>query len=188
MPDIKRFTNRLVLVAATVDHMRAEIVSPTQLGILLKSEIPHGWPPGEYDEGAQKFFLERLSLGGSDVVGWYGWYALLRRSSQQVGPLFASGGFLGPPSETGEVEIGYSVHPDWRGQGYATEMVGELIKWAFEDKRVRRIVAHTTSRNPASCKVLEHLGFRVSSSIRDPSSIEFELKHDTRRGNHESVV
>ena len=175
MPEIKRTTNRLVLVAATVDHLRAELVSPERLGILLGTEVPQGWPPGEYDEGAQKFFLERLSLGGSDVVGWYGWYALLHRGSQDTGPLIASGGFLGPPNEVGEVEIGYSVHQDWQGNGYATELVGELVKYAFEDIRTRRIVAHTTRQNPASCRVLEHLGFCDSGCRSEALTIQYEL-------------
>jgi hypothetical protein len=89
MTEIKRFTKRLVLVAAAVDHLRAELVSPEQLAILLKTDVPEGWPPGEYDEGAQRFFLERLKLGGADVVGWYGWYALLPRGSQEAGSLIA---------------------------------------------------------------------------------------------------
>ena len=175
MLEIKRFTTRLVLVAATVDHLRAELVSPEQLGILLGTQVPQGWPPGEYDEGAQRYFLERLSQGGADVVGWYGWYVLLRRGSHEVGPLIASGGFLGPPNETREVEIGYSVHQDWQGNGYATELVGELVKYAFEDTRVRRIVAHTTRQNLASCRVLEHMGFCDSGFCPEPSTIQYEL-------------
>lgn len=180
MSEIKRFTNRLVLIAATPDHLRAELVSPEQLGNLLETEVPQGWPPGEYDEGAQRFFLERLTAGGAEVVGWWVWYALLRRGSQQAGPRIASGGFLGPPNTAGEVEIGYSVHPDWRSQGLATELVGELVKYAFEDVRVRRIIAHTTRQNPGSCKVLERVGFRESNVRPDPSTIEFELHN-----NHE---
>ena len=180
MSEIKRLTNRLVLIAATPDHLRAELVSPEQLGILLQTEVPQGWPPGEYDEGAQRLFLERLTAGGAEVVGWWVWYALLRRGSQRAGPLIASGGFFGPPNEAGVVEIGYSVHPNWQSQGFATELVGELVRYAFEDVRVRRIIAHTTRQNPASCKVLEHLGFRESNVLPDPLTIEFEL-----RRNHE---
>jgi RimJ/RimL family protein N-acetyltransferase len=178
MRDIKRFTNRLILIAATVDHLRAELVSPGQLGILLETEVPEGWPPGEYDEGAQKFFLDQLNLGGAEMVGWSVWYAVLRRGSQKAGPLIASGGFLGPPDEAGEVEIGYSVLPDWRGNGYVTEMVDELVRYAFEDARVRRIIAHTTSQNPGSFKVLEHLGFHDSGVRHDPLTIEYELHRE----------
>ena len=181
MPDLRRFTNRLVLVAATVDHLRAELVSPEQLGILLKAKVPQGWPLGEYDEGAQRFFLERLTLGGSDVVGWYGWYALLHGGSQDAGPLIGSGGFLGPPNDAGEIEIGYSVHEDWRGHGYATEMVAELVRYAFEDARVRRLIAHTTRQNLGSCRLLEHLGFCESGVHPDPLSVEYELVRDRLR-------
>jgi [ribosomal protein S5]-alanine N-acetyltransferase len=174
-PDIRRPTKRLDLVAATVDHLRAELASPEQLGRLLDAEVPEGWPPGEYDEPAQRFFLERMSEGGADVVGWYGWYALLRSDSRRAGVLIAAGGFLGLPNETGTVEIGYSVHPEWRGQGYATEMVDELMKYAFEDERTRRIIAHTSLQNPESCKILDRAGFRECR--RDPETlvIEFEL-------------
>ncbi len=175
MPDTRRYTNRLVLVPATIDHVRAELISPDQMGSLLHAEVPNGWPPGEYDEAAQRFFLDRLCAGGAEVVGWYGWYALLRRSSRQTLLLIASGGFLGLPTDSGVVEIGYSVLPDWRGQGYATEMVGDLVKYAFEDARVKRIIAHTTSQNPGSCKVLGHLGFRDSGVRPDSLTIEFEL-------------
>ena len=176
MLEIKRFTTRLVLVAATVDHLRAELASPEQLGILLGSEVPQGWPPGEYDEGAQRYFLERLSQGGADVVGWYGWYVLVRRGSHEAGPLIAAGGFLGPPHETGEVEIGYSVHQAWQGKGYATELVGGLVKYAFEDTRVQRIVAHTTRQNLASCRVLERLGFCDSGFRSEPLTIQYQLR------------
>jgi [ribosomal protein S5]-alanine N-acetyltransferase len=151
------------------------------MGSLLDADVPKGWPPGEYDEAAQRFFLDRLSVGGAEVVGWYGWYALLRRSSGQTLLLIASGGFLGLPTDSGVVEIGYSVLPDWRGQGYATEMVGELVKYAFGDRRVNRIVAPTTRQNPGSCKVLEHLGFNESGFGPDPLTIEFEL-HSRKPG------
>ncbi len=121
-----------------------------------------------------------MSEGGAAVIGWYGWYAILRKGLKGHGTLIAAGGFLGLPSESGVVEIGYSVMEDWRSQGYATEMVNELVNFAFEDPRVRRIVAHTTHQNPASCKVLEHAGFIQSSVSPDISTIEFELHRVNR--------
>jgi RimJ/RimL family protein N-acetyltransferase len=172
-PEIKRFTQRLVLIAATADHLRAELAAPEQLGLQLGTDVPRGWPPGEYDEGAQRFFFERLSQGGAEAVGWYAWYALLRNGPHGAGPLIASGGFLGPPGQGGEVEIGYSVHPEWQRKGYATELVGELVRYAFEDPRVRRIAAHTTRQNQPSCVVLERLGFRDSGTSTDPPTIRF---------------
>jgi RimJ/RimL family protein N-acetyltransferase len=177
----RRVTPRLILIAATAELLRAELSAPEQLGLQLGAEVPHGWPPGEYDEGAQRFFLERLSTEGPEAVGWYAWYVLLRNGEQGAGPVIASGGFLGPPGQDGEVEIGYSVHPGWQRKGYATELVHELVRHAFEDPRVHRIVAHTTRQNQPSCALLERLGFRDSGVATDPPTIRFALARSDAR-------
>ena len=175
MLEIKRFTTRLVLVAATVDHLQAELVSPEQLGILLGTEVPQGWPPGEYDEGAQRYFLERLSQGGAEVVGWYGWYVLLRRGSHDVGPLIASGGFLGPPNETERSKSAIPYTRPGKARAMQLSWWANSSKYAFEDTRVERIVAHTTRQNLASCRVLERLGFCDSNFRSEPLTIRYEL-------------
>jgi [ribosomal protein S5]-alanine N-acetyltransferase len=146
-----------------------------QLASLLHCTVPKGWPPGEYDKPAQRFFLDRMLEGGDEVVGWYGWYGMLRQDYDVLVPLIAAGGFFGPPTEMGIVEIGYSVVADWQGKGFATELIDELVKYAFSDSRVQRIIAHTTLENIASCKVLEHIGFNRSNAPTEPPKIEFEL-------------
>ncbi|HPX82616.1 MAG TPA: GNAT family N-acetyltransferase [Syntrophales bacterium] len=57
------------------------------------------------------------------------------------------------------VEIGFSIMPAWQNFGYATELAELLIKNAFTDGRVLKVIAHTTPMNLASCKVLEKCGF-----------------------------
>jgi RimJ/RimL family protein N-acetyltransferase len=172
---MQRITTRLVIVATTPDHLRAELASSNHLASLLQCTIPKGWPPGEYDEPAQRFFLERMLQGGAEVVGWYGWYGMLKQNVDPTVPLIATGGFFGPPSESGTVEIGYSVVADWQSRGYATELMQELVDFAFSDSRVRRIIAHTTLDNIASCKVLKRLQFNHSPGSPEASQIEFEL-------------
>jgi len=61
---IKLSTNRLELIAATLDHICAELEAPERLPFLLDAEVEPGWPPGEYDRGAQEFFRDRLKEGG----------------------------------------------------------------------------------------------------------------------------
>lgn len=166
-------TPRLDVVAATLDHIHAELEGPQRLTALLGVDIEAGWPPGEYDRGAQEFFRDRLRKGGSDVVGWYTWYAIRRSGPQRI--LVGAAGFLGPPSEEGDAEIGFSIMPAWRGQGYATELVGMLLTWAFDDPRVRRILAHTTAQNAASCRVLEKSGFHLAGRVEESQTMCFEL-------------
>ena len=149
-------TNRLELTAATLAHVCAELEAPERLAALLDAQVEPGWPPGEYDRDAQEFFRDRLKEGGMPVAGWLGWYAV-RRGTPSV--LIGAGGYFGPPGEDGVVEIGFSIMPAWQNSGYATELSGMLIKNAFTDIRVKKVIAHASPVNVASCKVLEKCGF-----------------------------
>ena len=152
-------TSRLTLIASSPEHLRAELEFPSTLGTLLGAEIPPSWPPGEYDRGAQEFFLARLVESGSEAVGWFGWYAVRRADSLHVATVVGAAGYFGPPSEEGVVEIGYSTCPEWRGRGYATEMARALVEHAAAYPHVTRVVARTNSDNAASVAVLESCGF-----------------------------
>jgi [ribosomal protein S5]-alanine N-acetyltransferase len=167
-------TDRLYLVAAGLDHVCAEIESPQHLSCLLNAQVGPDWPPGQYDRDAQEFFSDRLREGGPSVVGWYGWYALLRDPAGGQPVLVGAGGYLGLPDETGQVEIGFSMVTGWRGHGYATEMVKALVARAWADSRVRKIVAHTTMDNSASCRVLEKAGFSRAGAAEPPGDILYE--------------
>jgi ribosomal-protein-alanine N-acetyltransferase len=162
------------LAAATFEHVCAEIEDPRRLGGLLNAQVGPDWPPGEYDRGAQEFFRNRLREGGSSVVGWYGWYALRRGRPDEQPILIGAGGFIGPPNKAGEVEMGFSIVTQWRGYGYATEMVKALIARALADSRVHKIVAHTIMDNFASCRVLEKAGFRRASVAKPSGDVLFE--------------
>jgi [ribosomal protein S5]-alanine N-acetyltransferase len=40
--------------------------------------------------------------------------------------------FHGPPDRAGTVEVGYSIVPDYRGRGFASEATRTLIEHAFD--------------------------------------------------------
>lgn len=58
---------------------------------------------------------------------------------------------------TGEVEVGWHLHPDHQGQGYATEAAGALLDAASE-AGVMRVLALTDPDNTASQAVARRLG------------------------------
>jgi ribosomal-protein-alanine N-acetyltransferase len=62
------------------------------------------------------------------------------------------------PGESG-LELSWFVLPEHQGQGYATEITDELLRFAFEGLGAERVVAETHPENPASNRVLEKLGF-----------------------------
>ena len=72
-------------------------------------------------------------------------------------------GFIGPPDERGSVEIGYSVIPDRRGRGYASEAGRALVDFALDQLGVEVVVASCDNDNVASIRTLERIGFRRTS-------------------------
>lgn len=62
-------------------------------------------------------------------------------------------------SEEGTVEIGYGIAEDYQGNGYATEAVSAVVRWAKDQPCVHRIEAETEIGNIASQKVLAKAGF-----------------------------
>lgn len=59
-----------------------------------------------------------------------------------------------------QAELGWALHPDHAGQGYATEAVRELIRICFEDLGLRRVTAGCFADNEASWRLMERVGMR----------------------------
>jgi RimJ/RimL family protein N-acetyltransferase len=59
-----------------------------------------------------------------------------------------------------QAELGWSFHPDYTGQGYATEAVRELIRICFTDLGLRRVTANCFAGNEASWRLMERVGMR----------------------------
>ncbi|GEC09445.1 hypothetical protein SSP24_71000 [Streptomyces spinoverrucosus] len=68
-------------------------------------------------------------------------------------------GFHGPPDEVGMVEIGYSVAPDFRRQGYARSTLIELLRRAAAESAVTTVRATISPDNVASLATISGFGF-----------------------------
>ena len=172
-------TERLFLIAANPELLKADLSGADQLCAALQAARPKDWPPegGEYDEAAIRFFLEKLSAGGQRVHGWYNWYAVLRAGSEHAAVLVGNAGFFGPPDENGSVEVGYSVCKEWRHMGIATEIVRALIAHAWTNNAVKKALARAQPANSPSIGVLLRNGFQETSSS-DPKKLQFELSRN----------
>lgn len=63
--------------------------------------------------------------------------------------------------------MGYCFsQPAW-GKGYATESGRALLAWGFEHLDLNRVQAEADTRNPASRRVLEKLGFVLEGTLRE---------------------
>jgi RimJ/RimL family protein N-acetyltransferase len=67
-----------------------------------------------------------------------------------------------------QAELGWVIHPEHAGQGYATEAVGELFRICFEDLGLRRVTALCFADNVPSWRLMERLGMRREEhNVRD---------------------
>lgn len=166
-------SDRLTLIASTLDHVRTELDAPEKLSGLLNAAVSPAWPTGEYDRDAMEFFRACFEAGGEAVEGWYGWYAVREADSASPRALVGAAGYFGPADADGTVEIGYSVLPEWQRRGYASEMVASLVTHAFTFGSTNRVIAHTTEANPASIAVLIRSGFQAAGIGRE-GALRFE--------------
>ena len=63
--------------------------------------------------------------------------------------------------------LGYCLGEAAWGHGYATEAARSLLRWAFETLDLNRVQAETDTRNMASARVLEKLGFIREGTLRE---------------------
>ena len=75
-------------------------------------------------------------------------------------------------------EIGYIVHPDHHGNGYATEMARPLLRIAFEDLGLHRVTGALDARNAASARVLEKLGMRREAHLVENDFVKGEWQSE----------
>ena len=73
------------------------------------------------------------------------------------------------------VSMGYCFDDAAWGHGYATEAARALLQWAFDTLDVNRVQAETDTRNAASARVLEKLGFVREGTLREDCIVNGEV-------------
>jgi RimJ/RimL family protein N-acetyltransferase len=75
-------------------------------------------------------------------------------------------------------EIGFLLHPDHQGYGYATEAAQVLLGLAFEDLGLHRVIGRLEARNTASARVLERLGMRHEAHLVENEYVKGEWQSE----------
>ncbi len=71
--------------------------------------------------------------------------------------------------------LGYCFADAAWGHGYATEAARGLLRWAFDALDLNRVQAETDTRNLASARVLEKLGFVREGTLREDCIVTGEV-------------
>lgn len=169
-------TDRLVLIPATPETARADAQNSDHFGPLLGVVVPKTWPPDLYGEHREK--LADLLEASPHESGWWSWYITYSIEGLPAGTLVGSVGFAGPPDSEGHAQIGYAILEEFRGQGFATESLGGLINWAFENTNVNRISGETFADMPVSISVMTRNRMRHVGTGTLPGTLRYEI---TRR-------
>ena len=154
------------LVEAVLDGRREE----------LGFDPPADWP-NEHDRRFLAFRLRQMHDEPTRAP-WLVRGIVLPESRELIGHV----GFHGPPGinslqAADAVEVGYTVFPAHRRQGYATEAVVGLLGWA-RTQGIDRFVASVGPGNEPSLKLVRGLGFVEVGrhwDDEDGEELEFEL-------------
>lgn len=109
------------------------------------------WDPEE--EGARQLFVRRLRAD-PNARGFWAWAATLEDGTE-----IGSGGFGGRPTENRRLTVGYAVHEEHRGSGYATELLTLLTEWGLALPEIDVVRATIRPDNVASLRVAQKAGF-----------------------------
>jgi RimJ/RimL family protein N-acetyltransferase len=154
-------TQRLRLLTCEEQHLAAIATEPGSLGELLGIAIPEHWP-----EHRQAYRHARNLLKKNPLVASSGWWLYLF-VEPVLRTLVGSGGFKAAPDTDGVVEIGCDIAPAYRRQGYATEAMRGLIRYAFSRSGVNAVQAYSLPRKCPQSDLLRGLGMQKVGEARD---------------------
>jgi [ribosomal protein S5]-alanine N-acetyltransferase len=100
----------------------------------------------------------RLAIDRDSDGVFIGWITLSR-----LNPTFRS------------ASLGYCLDDAAWGHGYASEAADALLQWAFGVLDLNRVQAETDTRNLASARVLEKLGFVREGTLREDCIVNGEV-------------
>ena len=118
---------------------------------ILGAILPAEWPQPDLLD-----VLPMQAAASSEAERFGVWVMIEAESGTVVGDI----GFMGRPDASGSVEVGYSVIPDRRRRGYATEAARAIVEWVLTDPSVAVVVAGCEEANDASIRTLDRIGFR----------------------------
>jgi RimJ/RimL family protein N-acetyltransferase len=94
-----------------------------------------------------------------------------------TGQIVGSIGLFHADWEVRSAEIGYGVRSGERGNGYASEALGAVARWALAEGVVQRAWLTANTDNLASVRVAEKAGFRREGTLRR-AGLEDDGLHD----------
>jgi ribosomal-protein-alanine N-acetyltransferase len=155
-------TERLRLIALDAENMRLSLENPQQMADNLGVQGCTSAPQGDLRAAAEQM-LAGVLRDKANYLWHTHWQIVLKEQNDIIGGLC----FKGPPGAKGQVEVGYGIEPPYQGQGYMSETLAEILRWALAQPGVTAVVAETSQANVASHAVLQKAGFAAYRQTGD---------------------
>jgi RimJ/RimL family protein N-acetyltransferase len=144
------------------------------LALLAAGGEPEALPPGAPSdpEGMPAWLAEVAGRPRREGTGVH-----LMMLDVAAGVIVGSISLFHADWEVRSAEIGYGVHSARRGQGYATEALGAVARWALTEGGVQRAFLTANTDNQASVRVAEKAGLHREGTLRR-AAVEEDGLHD----------
>ncbi|MBE9183009.1 GNAT family N-acetyltransferase [Oculatella sp. LEGE 06141] len=106
-------------------------------------------------------FIHEMSTAPLGIPGeWFQIAIALQLSDRLIGDL----GIQVSEHDATTVEIGFTLHREEQGKGYAKEAIQALLRSLFGLENITKVIGITDSRNHSSINLLTRLGMNLVSS------------------------
>jgi ribosomal-protein-alanine N-acetyltransferase len=161
-------TERLVL--HTLPPALVSLLASADCAAARATDPPYDISTETFSDDEHVLLLRQAQLAKDPAEEpWLMRVAVLKGTRQVVGRV----GFHQPPDDDGVAEIGYSVTPRFRRQGFAFEMAEGLIEWAAS-RGCSACLASARPDNAASLATIMKLGFvKVGEQMDEIDGLEW---------------
>jgi RimJ/RimL family protein N-acetyltransferase len=158
---------RLVPIPHSCTIVKPEEREPIARAVAAR--VPESWPVENYDQEMLDWVRATLEKNPDEEYGAY--YIVIDDPEPTV---IGTAGSQ-PPDDDGAVVAGYSVLPEFRRRGYASESLMAIIDFARRDPRAKAIVAFTFPHLIPSIKTMEKCGLRFTGAGAEEGTIRYAL-------------
>ena len=147
-------TPRLILEPLMPSH--ASLIYEQLLDDKLYKFIPNN-PPESLSYLEERFTFLSSRLSPNQEEAWLNWVVKLKEGGKYVGRLESS------VNKNRTASIAYIIFSDFWKKGYAKEGCKRILESLITDYEVKSITSEIDTRNIASIKLIESLGFQYVS-------------------------
>lgn len=117
------------------------------------------WWKASDDINEAKEFV-KFELGNLENDKWNRWIIVLKDTKEMIGTCLV---FFN--EDEGHWDISYNLGRNFWGNGYITEAMNAVMKYAIEEMKVRKFITVYAVNNSASGHVLQKLGFQFVKEV-----------------------